>query len=217
MRILIFSILLLCTCCASAQIWDTTAHTSTSPFKQWVPQQQLDAYNLRQLDINKAGMYTLSAWGLGNVLYGAFATGFTHGEAQAFHASNTIWGSINFVIGLTGVISSYQIKHAEGLSFGATILHQHSEEKLFLINGALDFAYIGAGAAMWGFSDRLANQRTRNIFSGGGKSFLMQGGFLLLFDWSMYIAHSQHAYRNLNRYTSGLACTGEGMSYTLAF
>ncbi len=215
MRTLLLSILLFSSYLATAQLWDTTR--AASPFKQYVPQQQLDAFNLRQLEINKTGMYTLSAWALGNLLYGVVATSLTHGEAQFFHGSNTIWGAVNLVIGATGVASSYQHHRAMNLSFGATILHQHGEEKLFLINGALDFAYIGAGAAMWGFSDRVANQRARNVFSGGGKSFLMQGGFLLIFDWSMYIAQSQHAYRNLNRYTSGLAYTGNGISYTLAF
>lgn len=215
MRILILYILLLSTCMASAQIWDTTR--AASPFKQWVPQQQLDAFNMKQLDINKGGMYALSAWGLANVLYGPFAAGFTHGEAQYFHASNTLWGGINLIIGATGVAASYRRDKATNLSLGSTILHQHGEEKLFLINGGLDFAYIAAGAAMWGFSDRVSAQKTRNLLSGGGKSFVMQGGFLLFFDWGMYIAHSQHAYRNLNRYTSGLAWTGDGISYTLAF
>jgi hypothetical protein len=201
----------------SAQIWDTTAHTSSSPFRQWVPQQQLDAFNQQQLSINRSGMYVLSSWALGNLLVGAVATGLTHGEAQAFSASNTIWGTINLIIGVPGVLVAYRKDKALNMSFGSTVLHQHGVEKLYLINGGLDFAYIGAGAALWGFSDRIASQRTRNILSGGGKSFLMQGGFLLCFDWSMYIAQSQHAYRNLNRYTSGLACTGEGISYTLAF
>ena len=215
MRILIITILLFSTYIASAQLWDTT-HVA-APFKQYVPQQQLDAFNLKQLAINKKGMYSLSGWALGNLLYGSFATGFTHGEAQAFHASNTIWGAVNLIIGVPGIFAAYQKNKSMGRSFGTTILHQHGQEKLYMINGALDFAYIGAGAAMWGFSDRPSSQRTRNILSGGGKSFMMQGGFLLLFDWSMYIAHSQHAFRNLNRYTSGIAFTGNGMSYNLMF
>jgi hypothetical protein len=215
MRGLLFIIFLFSTCLGSAQIWDTTQHSS--PFKQYVPQQQLDAFNLKQQEISKAGMLTLSAWGGANLLYGVVVVGMTHGEAQAFHASNTIWGGINLVIAIPGVVSSYQKSKVLNRSFGSTILHQHGQEKLFMINGALDFAYIGAGAAMWGFSDRISSQRTRNILSGGGKSFVMQGAFLLFFDWSMYIAQSQHAFRNLNRYTSGLAFTGNGFSYNLAF
>lgn len=215
MRSLLFVIFIFTVLCTSAQIWDTTSHTS--PFKQYVPQQQLDAFNLKQQEISKAGMYTLSIWGAANLLYGSVASGITHGEAQAFHASNTIWGGVNLIIAVPGVISSYQKSRVLNRSFGTTILRQHGQEKLFMINGALDFAYIGAGVAMWGFSDRISSQRTRNILSGGGKSFVMQGAFLLFFDWSMYIAQSQHAFRNLNRYTSGLAFTGNGFSYNLAF
>jgi hypothetical protein len=215
MRLLAISILICSTSHVQAQLWDTTR--PASPFKQYVPQQQLDAYNLHQMDISRAGMYTLSVWGFSNILTGAVGAGITHGEAQAFHVSNTIWGSINFVIGVPGVFASYQKSKVLNRSFGTTILQQHGQEKLYLINGALDFAYIGAGAAMWGFSDRVSSQRNKNILSGGGKSFVMQGGFLLLFDWSMYIAQSQHAYRNLNRYISGLSYTGEGFSYSLMF
>ncbi len=202
---------------ATGRMWDTTAHTSSSPFKQWVPQSQLDGFNLKQLSINKTGMYVLSSWAVGNLLYGVVAVGLTHGEAQAFHAGNAIWGGVNTVIGATGVVASYQKNKAMGLSFGRTVLRQHGQEKIFLINGSLDFAYIATGLALWGFSDRPASQRTRNILSGGGKSFVMQGGFLAFFDWGMYIAHSQHAYRNLNRYTSGLAFNGDGLSYSLMF
>lgn len=215
MRLHILYILLFSTCTASAQLWDTTQYHSH--FKQWVPQQQLDGFNLRQLEINRPGMYALSAWGLGNLLYGSVATGLTHGEAQVFHASNMIWGSINTIIGVPGIVASYNKKKAMNRSFGETILHQHGQEKLYLINGCLDFAYIGAGVAAWGFSDRVSSPRSRNILSGGGKSFVMQGGFLLFFDWGMYIAHSQHAYRNLNRYIAGLAFTGDGVSYNLMF
>lgn len=162
-------------------------------------------------------MYTLSAWGAANLFYGSVATALTHGEAQIFHASNTLWGGINLLIGVPGVIASYQKQKAAGRSFGSTILRQHAEEKLFLINGVLDVAYICAGAAAWGFSDKISAQKPRNMLSGGGKSFLIQGGFLLFFDWGMYVAHSQHAHRNMNRYISGLAFAGDGLSYHLNF
>jgi hypothetical protein len=215
MRIALFIFIVFTTQHMSAQLWDTMQHTS--PFRQYMPQQQLDGFNLRQLEISKTGMYVLSCWGAANLLSGSVGIGLTHGEAQAFHASNTIWGAVNLMIGVPGVLASYQKSKALNRSFGYTILRQHGVEKIFLINAIFDFAYIGAGATAWGFSDRISSEHTRNIISGGGKSFIMQGGFLLLFDWSMYIAQSQHAYRNLNRYTSGLAFTGTGVSYALAF
>ena len=188
-----------------------------SPFKQYVPQEQLNTFNLQQQQISKQGMYTLGAWGLGNVVYGAIAAPLSQGEARAFHTTNAIWGSINFIIAVPGIITSYRKDKAMNLSFGKTIMQQHGAEKIYLINGALDFAYIGAGAAMWGFSDRVANNTTRNGLLGAGESFVMQGGFLLFFDWTMYLVHTMHGSRNLNRYVAGLSYSGTGLSYHLQF
>ena len=187
------------------------------PFKQYVPQDELDKFNLRQMKINRRGSYVLSGWGLGNVIYGSIALSQSHGEARYFHMSNAIWGSINLIVGMPGVIATYNKSRYNGLSFGKTVLQQHGAEKIYLINGVLDFAYITAGVGMWGFSDRISSVKTRQGVSGAGTSTLAQGGFLLVFDWTMYILHSQHAYNDLNRYTSGLAFTGTGFSYSLMF
>lgn len=198
----------------SAQVADTAR---MHPFKQYMPQGEMDKFNLRQNLINRRGLYVLSGWALGNVIYGSIAASETHGEAKYFHGTNAIWGGINMLIAIPGVISSYSTTRMMNESLGKTILQQHGAEKLYLINGALDFAYIGAGAAMWGFSDRIHSIRTAQGVSGAGKASMMQGAFLLCFDWSMFIVHSHHAHRNLNRYISGLAFMGTGVSYALAF
>jgi hypothetical protein len=186
-------------------------------FKQYVPQATLDEFNLRQQLINRCGMYALSGWALGNIVYGSIASGLNNGEGQIFHASNAIWGGINLCIALPGVVSAYQKDKALNLTFGKTALQQHGIEKLYLINSVLDIVYIGTGAAAWGFSDRVISTKNRNMLSGGGKSFILQGGFLALFDWTMYIVHSQHAFRHLNRYIGSLSYEGNGLSYKLQF
>lgn len=186
-------------------------------FKEYMPSQEMATFNQRQNLINRRGLFTLTGWGGANVIYGAIAAPLTHGEARYFHASNAIWGAINVMIAAPGVAGTYSKKRDDNITFGKTLLRQHGQEKLYLINGALDFAYVGAGAAMWGFSDRVSKQGTREAVSGIGKSVLMQGAFLLLFDWSMYIVHSQHAFKKLNHYTSGLVYTGTGVSYSLQF
>ncbi|MBS1623038.1 MAG: hypothetical protein JST83_03395 [Bacteroidetes bacterium] len=197
-----------------AQRADTVIHHH---FKEYMPAQELIKFNERQNLINRRGLFTLTGWAGANVIYGAIAAPLTHGEERYFHATNAIWGAVNLLIAAPGVAATYSKKRNNDITFGKTVLQQHGQEKLYLLNGALDFAYVGAGAAMWGFSDRIAKQGTREAVSGIGKGVLMQGAFLLLFDWSMYIVHSQHAYRKLNHYTSGLVYTGTGVSYSLAF
>ena len=194
---------------------DTTRPRSL--FKQYVPQSTLDEFNLRQQLINRRGMYVLSGWALGNILYGSIASGLSTGEGQIFHASNAIWGGINLCIAIPGVIGAYNKEKALNLSFGKTALQQHGIEKLYLINGVLDIVYVGTGATAWGFSDRVVSPKNKNMLSGGGKSFILQGGFLAVFDWTMYIAHSQHAFRHLNRYIGGLSYDGSSISYRLQF
>ena len=201
---------------AIGQHIDTLQYRPSS-FRQYMPQNELNTFNLRQQQINKRGMYALGTWGLGNIIYGAIAAPLSQGEVRVFHTTNAVWGTINFIIAVPGIVASYQKTRAMNLPFGKTILLQHSSEKLYLINGALDFAYIGAGAALWGFSDRVANNSTHIGMAGVGQSFVMQGGFLLIFDWTMFLVHSLHASQKLNRYTSGLAYTGTGISYHLEF
>ncbi len=209
----ILSLLVLSTA-ATAQQADTVIHHH---FKEYMPAQEMAAFNQRQNLINRRGLYTLTGWAGANLIYGAIAAPLTHGEARYFHGTNAIWGAINLLIAAPGVAGTYSKKRDDNISFGKTLLRQHGQEKLYLLNGALDFAYVGAGVAMWGFSDRINKQGTREAVSGIGKGVLMQGAFLLLFDWTMYIVHSQHAYRKLNHYTSGLVYTGTGVSYSLAF
>lgn len=199
---------------ALAQRQDTVIHHH---FKEYMPAQEMTAFNERQNLINRRGLFTLTGWAGANVIYGSIAAPLTHGEARYFHATNAIWGAINVLIAAPGAAATYSKKRDDNITFGQTLLRQHGQEKLYLLNGALDFAYVGAGAAMWGFSDRISRPGTREAVSGIGKGVLMQGAFLLLFDWSMYIVHSQHAYRKLNHYTSGLVYTGTGVSYSLAF
>lgn len=186
-------------------------------FKEYMPSQEMLTFNQRQNLINRRGLFTLTGWAGANVIYGSIAAPLTHGEARYFHATNAIWGAINVLIAAPGLAATYSKKRDDNISFGKTLLRQHGQEKLYLLNGALDFAYVGAGAAMWGFSDRINKQGTREAVSGIGKGVLLQGAFLLLFDWSMYIVHSQHAYNKLNHYTSGLVYTGTGVSYSLQF
>ncbi len=210
----IILLVLLVTGCEAQMLNDTSRRSS--PFKQYVPQEELDKFNLRQMEISRRGMLALTVWGGGNVIYGSVAGALTHGEQQAFHITNAIWGATNALIAIPGLVSSLKKQRGMNLSYGKTILRQQNQEKLFLINGALDFAYIGAGAAMWGFSDRINNTNTRNGIAGAGEAFILQGGFLLFFDWTMYLVQASHGAK-LNRYTSGLACTGNGMSYHLEF
>ena len=191
-------------------------HDSMAQNEQpFFPQQDLDAYNYRMQQITRNGMYSLTGWAAANIVSGAIAAPLSSGGQRYFHIMNASWNVVNLAIGIPGIITASKRENVRGLQLGKTRNNQRQQEQLFLINAGLDFAYMGAGAALWGFSNRVSRQQ--ELMTGFGQSLLLQGGFLLIFDWTMYALHTQHANKKSNKYISGLACTGAGFSYRLAF
>ena len=76
----------------------------------------------------------------------------------------------------------------KNLTAAETLEQQKKLEKIFLINGALDIAYIGTGT----YLKLVGDSRKSPIMKGYGESILMQGGFLLIFDGLMYHAEKRN-------------------------
>ena len=65
------------------------------------------------------------------------------------------------------------------------IMESHTRtERILLINTALNVGYIGGGFLMRHFAGRSSNHS--DLLKGYGNSVIMQGGFLLLFDLTLY-------------------------------
>jgi len=63
-------------------------------------------------------------------------------------------------------------------------------ERLYLINAGLDILYIGTGTYLTHLSK--AREKNKDLLKGYGKSIMLQGGFLFIFDAVMYfIQHSR--------------------------
>jgi len=133
-------------------------------------------------------MEVLGGWGILNLGTGAIGwTNSTNPEARYFFQMNTIWGSVNFATGLLGYANA-QKNTRKHLTAAETLEEQKKIEKIFLINGGLDVAYIGTGLYL-----KLAgDSRNSPIMKGYGSSILIQGGVLLLFDGLMYHAEKTH-------------------------
>jgi hypothetical protein len=99
---------------------------------------------------------------------------------------NTIWGGIDFLTALMGYAGAEKDARKD-LSASETLKRQERIEKIFLINGYLDVAYIGTGLYL-----KLAgDSRNSPMMKGYGESIIVQGGFLLIFDGLIY--HSEKA------------------------
>lgn len=149
--------------------------------------QELSDFNGLRLDYNRKGMLILGSWAIGNMVWGGIAAGQTTGEVKAFHQMNLYWNSVNLLIAGFGYWQATQ--NPGDLGFLETLEAQQSIEKILLVNAALDVAYMAGGLYLKERGLRKSNLKLQ----GFGKSIILQGAFLLLFDGIMYSVHHQHA------------------------
>lgn len=127
-------------------------------------------------------MLVLGTWAVGNIIAGAIGSSKTTGQTKHFHQMNMYWNVINLSLAGFGL---YEALHANNdLSLTASLQKQHKIEKIFLFNAALDLAYITGGFYMMERGKRSSNKNSVRL-QGFGKSIVLQGAFLLLFDGAM--------------------------------
>jgi hypothetical protein len=171
----------------------------------------LKYYNGLRIKTTSNGMKVLGGWGLTNLGTGAIfgwssaahtvnfnvnggSTTLASGsESKYFFQMNTIWGSVDFLTALLGYSGAQRLKN-KTLSPQETLKLQDRMAKIFLVNGCLDIAYLGAGT----YLKLTGDSRNDPKLKGYGESILMQGGFLFIFDALMYKAekHNDSRLRN---------------------
>lgn len=167
-------------------------------------------FNQTRLDYNKQGMLILGSWAVGNMVWGGIGASQTTGETKAFHQMNLYWNSVNLVIAGFGYWQA--TKETPGTDFWATIEAQHGIEKVLLLNGALDLAYMAGGLYMKERGLRKDNPR----LIGFGKSVILQGAFLLAFDGVMYGFHQVHG-KELPSLVQNISLGPTGVTFRMDF
>ncbi|MFC3415044.1 DUF6992 family protein [Algoriphagus hitonicola] len=147
----------------------------------------LENFNQTRLEYNKKGMLILGSWAVGNMIWGGLAARQQSGELKAFHQMNLYWNSVNLVIAGLGYWQA--TKESPGTDFWQTMEAQQGIEKILLVNAALDVAYMAGGFYLKERGLRKSNER----LIGFGKSVILQGAFLLVFDGIMYGFHHAHS------------------------
>lgn len=146
-------------------------------------QDSLQSFNYMRNNITLNGMKVLGSWGIVNLTAGTIGwAGANEGSINKnFYQMNTFWGAINLgvaALGFAGAKKNLQ-KHLIETEILKT---QNKIERIFIINGGLDFAYIGTGI----FLRTRGNERNDTKLKGYGSSVILQGIFLLVFDGIMY-------------------------------
>jgi hypothetical protein len=171
------------------------------------------ALDAQRIATNKTGMAVLGSWGIANIVAGT--TGYfiaSDKQTKAFHGMNAIWGATNALIALGGYAGARK-EAKEQRTFAEGIKRHESVKRLYLINAGLDVLYIGIGALLVADADRF-NQP--EMWRGFGKSFVVQGAALLLFDGIMFAAH-QKQNKNWYKLLEGVSVTSNGIGYRHVF
>ncbi|WP_144602614.1 DUF6992 family protein [Algoriphagus algorifonticola] len=165
----------------------------------------LETFNQTRLDYNQKGMLILGSWAVGNMIWGGIGASQSMGENKAFHQMNLYWNSVNLIIAGLGYWQA--TKESPGTDFWQTMDAQNGIEKILLFNAALDLAYMGGGLYLKERGLRKSNER----LIGFGKSVILQGAFLLVFDGIMYSFHSAHA-KDLPEIVQNLSLSPTGVA-----
>lgn len=138
-----------------------------------------ESTNQTRLEYNRHGMLILGSWAIINLVVGILGSFQTKGQVQAFHQMNAFWNVVNLGIAAYGF---WQATQVAALNFWEVFVAQQQIEKVLLFNAALDLGYMAIGLLLIERGRRLEKER----WMGFGKSILLQGAFLLLFDAILY-------------------------------
>lgn len=170
--------------------------------------------NKERIHTNQHGMKALGAWGGVSLVSGVIGMATAKDEEwKAFHEMNAIWGAINGGIAVMGYAGSRK-ELAEKLSCSKLLLRYEGTKRLYLINAGLDVIYMGTGALLWQYGDHTTNNAA--MWRGFGKSLVVQGAFLFVFDNVMFASH-QRRNSQWYRLVEGLCVTNNGLGLNYRF
>jgi len=135
-----------------------------------------EVFHATRLEYNRQGMWILGSWAILNLFFGTVKSFETKGAVKAFHQMNAYWNLVN--LGIAGYGYWQASQTSLGINFWEVLIAQQQIENVLLFNAALDLGYMAVGFFLIERGLRLEKER----WVGFGKSILLQGAFLLLFD-----------------------------------
>lgn len=173
---------------------------------------QLKDFNVKRHKTDQRLMLVLGAFATTNLVGSGIGwASASNEEMRFFHQMNVMWNTVNLGLAIPGYLKAKTANNA--ISFSKTMEQQRKTEFIFLFNGGLDLAYIGAGLIMR--NEAKSNFEKANLLKGYGNSLLLQGGFLLIFDWLAYSLHQRHFKNNCLPILKRLELSDNGLGLKL--
>jgi len=139
----------------------------------------LTAFNQERLSRTRNSMWVLGSWGVANLAVGCIGLRRAQGEDRAFRQMNLAWGAVNLGLATAGW---WTATHTDPATFDLyeSVRQHHRLQKIFLFNAGLDLAYMTGG--LWLKERAKTAVRRPERLRGFGRSLLIQGAFLFVFD-----------------------------------
>ncbi len=152
----------------------------------------LPQINKERLSLQKNSMYVLGGWSVSNFAYSGatLVRGVENGENKYFHQMNIYWNAVNFALAGSSLLFA---KKNTDLNYSQTLKAYHSTESLFLFNTGIDVGYMAAGLYLRELGKNQTDVKSTDRFMGYGKSLILQGGFLFVFDLTAYFLHKSQS------------------------
>ncbi|KAB7730513.1 hypothetical protein F5984_14040 [Rudanella paleaurantiibacter] len=160
-----------------------SASAQTNPVTSATPSTQLQAFSRGRVAHQRTLGLTLGSYALANMAVGALAAGRERTEAHYFHRMNVYWNLVNLGIAGLGLLGSRKAD-PDTETLAEAVRRHESMKQTLLFNAGLDVAYMAGGAYL--IERGRHNSDKRDQFTGFGKSVIVQGGFLLVFDLVNY-------------------------------
>lgn len=148
-------------------------------------------HDIKRINRQKIGMQALGGWSIANIATGIALKNNVKGEDFYFNQMNIAWNVFNLGIASIGYLNVRKEKP----SVIAMDVHQKQLklEKAFLFNSGLDVAYVCGGLWLLERARNYENPKEFDRFRGLGRSLILQGTYLFLFDLSFYLIETSHA------------------------
>ncbi len=150
----------------------------------------LREYNIRRDRVTAVAMGVLGSWSVANMAVGTVLSLTTDDpQRAAFHQMNAGWNIVNAALAIPGFLGARQnLADPPALTLSESLAEQNRLEDTLLFNAGIDFAYIAAGFYL---VERSRRGEDAARLTGFGRSLMLQGGFLLGFDLTVYLLQRQ--------------------------
>lgn len=148
----------------------------------------LSELNQDRLLATRIHAYVLGGWALINITVSGYLTWKLYdGEPESFHHMNAAFNLVNLGIAWAML---HQVNQADINTYDltTTIIKHYNAQKWLMLNIGLDVSYALTGLLLYEHSKNV--QKFDFMWSGFGKSLILQGAFLLVLDTTFSFIHA---------------------------